>query len=101
MGFLSSRALGYLVSSLADAAAGPIPSYLMQSNSSQTGLDMSAQMYSAPQQSQSYHEDPSHHVQQQQQHHLHHRVGREMDDMMADSGFNRTWDMFGGNFKPL
>lgn len=79
-----------------------MPSYLMQSNPSQSGLDMSSQLYSTPQQGQSYHDGQSHHAQhQQQRQHLHHGMGREMDDMMADSGFNRTWDMFGGNFKPL
>lgn len=33
--------------------------------------------------------------------HPHQRMSWEMDDLMADSGFNRSWDMFGGNFKPL
>lgn len=83
---------------------GPIPPYLMQSSPpGQNGLDLSGQMYQSPspltvQQAQAHHAGHGHHAHHRQPHQ---RVGLEMDEMMADSGFNRTWDMFGGNFKPL
>lgn len=72
----------------------PLPPYLMRSTPDHSGMDLSAQMYHSP---------SSMAMQQAQAHHpqAHHRSGREMDDMMADSGFNRNWDIFGGNFKPL
>ncbi|KUI62281.1 Activator of stress genes 1 [Cytospora mali] len=73
---------------------GPIPPYLMQPTAGQNGLDLSSQMYHSPPSSSALH----HHG---HQHHPHHRVGREMDDMMTDVGFNRSWDIFSGNFKPL
>lgn len=59
----------------------------------QNGIDLSTQMYHTPGSSvlQQHHGQPP----------PHHRVGRELDDMMADAGFNRSWDIFGGNFKPL
>lgn len=77
---------------------GPVPPYLMQSNHTvQNGLGLSTQMYQASnamamQQAQ---------VQHHQQQHAQHQRRREMDDLMADSGFNRTWDIFSGPFKPL
>lgn len=78
------------------AKVGPLPPYLMQSNHNlQNGLGLSAQMY---QNSNAFA------MQQSQAQHTQHRQqpgGREMDDLMADSGFNRAWDMFGGHFKPL
>ncbi|KAF3770089.1 hypothetical protein M406DRAFT_284629 [Cryphonectria parasitica EP155] len=83
---------------------GPLPPYLIHSTPSQNGLGLSGQMYQSPssmtmQQGQAHPTGHGHH-----QHHLqahHHRTGREVDDMMTDSGFNRDWDIFGGHFKPL
>ncbi|KAJ4424305.1 Gypsy retrotransposon integrase-like protein 1 [Gnomoniopsis sp. IMI 355080] len=86
---------------------GPIPQYLMQNNLVPNGMDLSAQLYQPTNgvgmhQAQTHHhtaalgQHPHHH-----QHPQHHRAVREIDDMMADTGFNRSWDMFGGNFKPL
>lgn len=75
-----------------------MPSYMAPLIPNQIGLDMTF-MYSAPQQTSIYYEDASQHPQPSQ--HFHHKMGREMDDMMADSGFNRPWDMFNGSFKPL
>lgn len=75
-------------------AVGPLPPYLMQpTTAGQNGLDLSAQMYHSPSSSGLQ----LHHGHQ----HPQHRVGREMDDMMTDVGFNRSWDIFGGSFKPL
>lgn len=77
---------------------GSLPPYLMQSASGQNTLDLYQSANSLP-----MHPTQAHHTGHgQQQHHPHHPPPhREMDDIMADSGFNRTWDMFGGNFKPL
>lgn len=81
------------------SAVGPLPPYLMQPTPEQNGLDLSAQMYQSPNSSvlQQQHQQQQQHA----QHHQHREVGREMADMMADAGFNRSWDIFGGNFKPL
>lgn len=88
------------------AVGAPLPPYLMQRNPVQNGLDLSAQMYQSPtaltmQQAQAHHAAVLGHHSHPQQPPPHQRAVREMDDMLADSGFNRTWDMFGGNFKPL
>ncbi|ROW14417.1 hypothetical protein VPNG_03933 [Cytospora leucostoma] len=90
---------------------GPV-SHRSPTAAGQNGLDLSAQMYNSP--SASVLSQQPHHRGQaaQQQHHnhhnhhghphpTHHRVGRELDEMMADAGFNRSWDIFGGSFKPL
>ncbi|CAN8096607.1 unnamed protein product [Discula destructiva] len=80
---------------------GPLPSYLMQSNHVQNGMGLPAQMYQPPNALAMQHAQAQHQHHQHQQHAHHQRGGREMDDIMADSSFNRTWDMFGGNFKAL
>lgn len=85
---------------------GPIPPYLMQTGLVQNGMDLSAQLYQSPnaltmQQAQGHHHGALGHHSHHHQHSQHHRAVREMDEMMADSSFNRSWDMFGGNFKPL
>ncbi|KAJ4391919.1 Gypsy retrotransposon integrase-like protein 1 [Gnomoniopsis smithogilvyi] len=85
---------------------GPLPQYLMQNNLAPNGMDLSAQLYQSSSalgmhQSQPHHTAALGHHSHHHQHAQHHRAVREMDDMMADSGFNRSWDMFGGNFKPL
>lgn len=91
---------------LQNLLVGTTPSYMMQSPSSQNGLDLAAHLYPsahslAMQQAQTHHSNHMGHGHQQHHAQLHHRVTREIDDMMADSGFNRNWDMFGGTFKPL
>lgn len=81
---------------------GSLPPYLMQSNHNlQNGLGLPVQMYQnasalAMQQAQA-----QQHRQQQHQPALHPHSGRDMDDIMADSGLNRAWDMFGGQYKPI
>ncbi|PSS03870.1 fungal-specific transcription factor domain-domain-containing protein [Coniella lustricola] len=85
---------------------GYTPSHLMQSSSSQNGMDLSAHLYPsaqpmAMQQAQAHHGNHIGHGHHQHHAQMHHRVGREIDDILADSGFNRNWDLFGGTFKPL
>lgn len=83
-----------------------MPQYLMQNNLAPNGMDLPAQLYQSSNvlgihQAQPHQNAALGHHSHHHQHAQHHRAVREMDDMMADSGFNRSWDMFGGNFKPL
>lgn len=78
-----------------------VPPYMLQSSPIQNGLGLSAQMYQTPNALAMQHAQAQQHQHRQQHAHHQHRGGREMDDIMADSGFNRTWDIFGGAFKPL
>lgn len=80
---------------------GPIPSYLMSQGHGQNGLDLSAQMYPPPNTLTLQQAQAQHHAQQQQQQQNNHNRGGELDEMMADAGFNKggNWgDMF---FRPL
>lgn len=79
-------------------SVGALPPYLMQSSSGQNDMSLYQSAHSLQ-----VHPAQAHQVAHgQHQHHPHHPHNhRDMDDIMADSGFNRTWDLFGGNFKPL
>lgn len=91
------KGASYLIRAFADfdCTVGTIPEYLMQSTPGQNSLDL----YQAPN---SLPMHPAHAGHgQQQQHPHHHQPHRDMDDIMSDSGFNRPWDLFDRNFKPL
>lgn len=64
----------------------------MQSASGQNNLDLYQSAHSL-----AVHPTQAHHTGHgQQPHHVHHpHPNREMDEIVTDSGFNRTWDMFG------
>lgn len=83
-------------------SVGSLPQYMMQPPPSQNGLDLYQSAQSLPMHlAQSHHTGHGQQQQQQRHHSQHHLANREMEDIMADSGFNRSWDLFGGNFKPL